>query len=172
MRLTQPAYCFATLALVLASSMVVAQGPGPKGPGNGNGPPEKIQKNNNGQRAQGYERGPDSRPSDSAIEISFFGDNHRRIAGDYYNDMFRRGHCPPGLAKKNNGCLPPGQAKKWRLGYPLGPDVTYYDLDRNLSIRLGEPPDGYRYVRVATDILLLAVGTNMVVDAIENLGRY
>jgi hypothetical protein len=22
------------------------------------------------------------------------------------------GHCPPGLAKKNNGCLPPGQAKK------------------------------------------------------------
>jgi len=23
-----------------------------------------------------------------------------------------RGSCPPGLAKKNNGCLPPGQAKK------------------------------------------------------------
>jgi len=23
-----------------------------------------------------------------------------------------RGNCPPGLAKKNNGCLPPGQAKK------------------------------------------------------------
>ena len=24
----------------------------------------------------------------------------------------RRGGCPPGLAKKNNGCLPPGQARK------------------------------------------------------------
>lgn len=23
-----------------------------------------------------------------------------------------RGHCPPGLAKKDNGCMPPGQAKK------------------------------------------------------------
>ena len=23
-----------------------------------------------------------------------------------------RGRCPPGLAKRNNGCLPPGQAKK------------------------------------------------------------
>jgi hypothetical protein len=23
-----------------------------------------------------------------------------------------RGSCPPGLAKRNNGCLPPGQAKK------------------------------------------------------------
>lgn len=27
------------------------------------------------------------------------------------DDRYRR-HCPPGLAKKNNGCLPPGQAKK------------------------------------------------------------
>jgi hypothetical protein len=29
----------------------------------------------------------------------------------------------------------------------------------------------YRYVRVASDILLIAVGTGMVVDAIEDLGR-
>ena len=172
MQLAKPAYYFATLALVLASSTVAAQGPGPKGPGNGNGPPDKMQKSNNSQRAPGYERSPEDRSSGSAIEISFFGDNHRRIAGDYYNDMFRRGHCPPGLAKKNNGCMPPGQAKQWRLGYPLGPDITFYDLDRNLRIRLGDPPDGYRYVRVASDIILLAVGTNMVVDAIENLGRY
>ena len=31
--------------------------------------------------------------------------------------------CPPGLAKKNNGCLPPGQAKKlYNIGqrFPLG----------------------------------------------------
>jgi hypothetical protein len=33
------------------------------------------------------------------------------------------GGCPPGLAKKHNGCMPPGQAKKlyrgerWRNGY-------------------------------------------------------
>jgi len=26
--------------------------------------------------------------------------------------MGNRGDCPPGLAKKDNGCLPPGQAKK------------------------------------------------------------
>jgi hypothetical protein len=33
------------------------------------------------------------------------------------------GGCPPGLAKKNNGCLPPGQAKKlYNIGqrFPLG----------------------------------------------------
>jgi len=60
------------------------------------------------------------------------------------------GHCPPGLAKKNNGCLPPGQAKKlynrgqrwpgnygqawsynqvpmdWRNQYDLNPYNRYY----------------------------------------------
>jgi hypothetical protein len=25
--------------------------------------------------------------------------------------VYERGGCPPGLAKKNNGCLPPGHAK-------------------------------------------------------------
>ena len=37
-------------------------------------------------------------------------------------------------------------------------------------IRLGVPPAGYRYVRVASDILLISVGTSMVVDAIQDLG--
>jgi Ni/Co efflux regulator RcnB len=36
-------------------------------------------------------------------------------------------------------------------------------------LTLGVPPSGYRYVRVASDILLLAVGTGMVVDALEDL---
>ena len=33
------------------------------------------------------------------------------------------GGCPPGLAKKNNGCMPPGQAKKlYNIGqrFPVG----------------------------------------------------
>jgi len=38
-------------------------------------------------------------------------------------------------------------------------------------VRLGTPPAGYKYVRVAADILLIAVGTSMVIDAIEDLGR-
>jgi len=32
--------------------------------------------------------------------------------------------CPPGLAKKNNGCRPPGQAKKARKQSTPNPDVT------------------------------------------------
>lgn len=35
--------------------------------------------------------------------------------------------CPPGLAKKNNGCLPPGQARKLAIGQRY---VQSYGYDR------------------------------------------
>jgi Ni/Co efflux regulator RcnB len=37
-------------------------------------------------------------------------------------------------------------------------------------MQIGSPPAGYRYVRVDNDILLIAAGTRMVVDAILDLG--
>ena len=37
--------------------------------------------------------------------------------------------------------------------------------------RIGVPPPGYKYVRVANDILLIAIGTQMVIDAIQDLIR-
>lgn len=102
---------------------------------------------------------------------SHFGDRERKIAQDYFSVQYRAGRCPPGLTKKRNGCLPPGQAKKWAMGKPLPRDVVYYDLPSSIVVQLGAPPAGHRYVRVASDILLIAVGTGMVVDAIEDLGR-
>lgn len=101
----------------------------------------------------------------------YFTDTQRRAVVDYYEPQFRAGKCPPGLAKKNNGCLPPGQAKQWRKGYPLPQDVVYYPVPNSVSVRLGLPPEGHKFVRVATDILLIAVGTGMVIDAIDDLGR-
>lgn len=102
----------------------------------------------------------------------YFDERQRSAAHDYYGREFRSGgSCPPGLAKKHNGCMPPGQAKKWGMGRPLPSDVAYYPVGPEVSVRLGVPPSGYKYVRVAKDILLIAVGTSMVVDAIEDLGR-
>ena len=49
--------------------------------------------------------------------------------------------------------------------------MVYYAVPQPLVVQIGPPPSGYRYVRVVTDILLLAVGTGMVVDAIQDLGR-
>ena len=100
-----------------------------------------------------------------------FEDRHRVVIHEYYAGQFQSGRCPPGLAKKRNGCLPPGQAKKWQVGRPLPHDVVFYDLPPRVVVELGPPPAGHRFVRVAADILLIAVGTGMVIDAIEDLGR-
>jgi Ni/Co efflux regulator RcnB len=99
----------------------------------------------------------------------YFQERHREAAQIYYGRPENRGYCPPGLDKKSADCLPPGQARKWQRGRPLPAGVVYYEVPRSVVLTLGVPPPGYRYVRVASDILLLAVGTGMVVDAIEDL---
>lgn len=100
-----------------------------------------------------------------------FDNDKRSHVRSYYEEEFRGGHCPPGLAKKHNGCMPPGQAKKWRVGRPLPQDVVFYEVPPALVVKIGVPPAGYKYVRVAADILMIAVGTRMVADAITDLGR-
>jgi len=119
------------------------------------------------ERHQGREDGRDAQRD----RREHFGDREREVAHDYFVGQYRTGRCPPGLAKRHNGCMPPGQARKWARGRPLPRDVIYYDLPPAIVIQLGAPPAGHRYVRVASDILLIAVGTGMVVDAIEDLGR-
>lgn len=99
----------------------------------------------------------------------YFSEDHRAYIQDYYEGRYHKGHCPPGLAKKKNGCMPPGQAKKWSIGRPLPRDVIFYDLPPTVLEQLGPPPAHHRFVRVAQDILLIAVGTGMVIDAIDDL---
>ena len=101
---------------------------------------------------------------------SYFEPRHHQAVREVYGADMRQGRCPPGLAKKGNGCLPPGQAKRWAMGQPLPVDIALYPIPRELRTRLGTPPAGYKFVRVASDILLIAVGTSIVVDAIEDLG--
>ncbi|HEX8989072.1 MAG TPA: hypothetical protein VF816_14030 [Rhodocyclaceae bacterium] len=106
------------------------------------------------------------------VEVNFrFDSDSRRAISDYYGAQARGGKCPPGLAKKHNGCMPPGQAKKWQRGQPLPADLRYYDLPRDLLLRLPPPPPQYRYVQVAGDVLMIAVGSRMVVDAVEDILR-
>ena len=100
-----------------------------------------------------------------------FSDREREEIHAWYRERARSGHCPPGLAKKHNGCMPPGQAKKWAVGKQLPRDVIYYNLPPAVVVKLGPPPAGQKFVRVANDILRISVGTGMVLDAIEDLGK-
>lgn len=101
----------------------------------------------------------------------YFSEEKRLSIHRYYGEQFKSGRCPPGLAKKGNGCMPPGQAKKWMIGRPLPRDVIFYDLPSEVLVQLGPVPLHHRFVRVASDVLMIAVGTGMVIDAIEDIGR-
>lgn len=99
-----------------------------------------------------------------------FAAEQRHAVQEYYVSKHGRGGCPPGLAKKNNGCLPPGQAKKrYAIGRPCPPDVVIHEVPAELSVRLGVAPAGYRYGVIDGDVVKLAVGTLLVVDAIDGL---
>jgi hypothetical protein len=122
-------------------------------------------------QGKGHDRGVPGDEDGPGVKASqHFSEESRISIHKYYGDKFRSGRCPPGLAKKNNGCMPPGQAKKWMIGRPLPRDVIFYDLPPAVLVQLGPVPSRHRFVRVASDILMIALGTGMVVDAIEDIG--
>jgi hypothetical protein len=75
------------------------------------------------------------------------------------------GHCPPGLAKKNPPCVPPGQAKKWGAGdYYDGPwdpiDWRRHDLPR--------PGRGETWVRIGDDVIIrVNDDTRAIIDIVR-----
>jgi len=100
---------------------------------------------------------------------TYFSNDRQIVINNYYTTSRDAKHCPPGLAKKHNGCQPPGNVKQWHRGQSLPADVVYYDVPSALTVQLGRTPEGQKIVRVGTDLLLISVGTGMVIDAIENL---
>lgn len=170
------------LALVFAGIMAVGQTYADKPSGAGGGKGEKNNRSeNSGRMERSDNKGNEHRGGDrnsrrdddgSRSRVSaHFGDRHWERVNHYYSEQFRGGNCPPGLAKKHNGCMPPGQAKRWSVGQPLARSVVYYDVPPALVVEFGPPPRGQRYVRVDSDILLIALGTGLVIDGIQNLGR-
>ena len=160
------------MAAVLACSASFAEKPewaggGKNGKGNKH---EQAEQSEQGNPGQGGKKAKKNQPRAEVKVGGYFVPQQRVVVQNYYGKQFKAGHCPPGLAKKNNGCLPPGQAKKYAIGQPLPRDVVFYPVPSSVVVQLGAPPAGHKYVRVATDILLIAVGTSMVVDAIQDLG--
>lgn len=98
-------------------------------------------------------------------------DRDRNVVHTYYRTEYSAGRCPPGLAKKNNGCMPPGQVNRaWIVGQPLPPEISFEPMPRELWTQLTPPPYGYQYVRVADDIVLMSTATRVIAALLGNLG--
>jgi hypothetical protein len=123
-----------------------------------------------GALAEKKPKPPKGKKTETVSVTVTFTTTQRDAARGWYAEKYGRGNCPPGLAKKGNGCLPPGQAKKrYVVGHPLGPGIVYGPVPPELSARIGPPPQGHLYVTLDGDLLKLAVGTLLVVDAIDGL---
>ena len=100
----------------------------------------------------------------------YFNDQHREAVREYYTRSYRdAGRCPPGLAKKHNGCMPPGQARKLVIGQPVPTGVTLYPVPRPVMVQLPPAPYGYRYARVLNNVVLVHTGNRLVVDIVVAL---
>jgi hypothetical protein len=70
------------------------------------------------------------------------GHGHGHDYDEGYGVGYGVGGCPPGLAKKHNGCMPPGQAKKlargqrWQsvYGNPYGYGQIPYDIRQQYDL--------------------------------------
>ena len=119
------------LAFVFAG--ILAAGPAiADKPSRDDGDGDKHRQKNKQENRKAEQRGGDDRSRDHAesrVRRGEYFDDHRRTAAhDYYREQFRSGRCPPGLAKKRNGCMPPGQTRKWAVGRPLPRAGSFYGL--------------------------------------------
>lgn len=99
------------------------------------------------------------------IFIGIDGGDKARISQFLQEDYQK--NCPPGLAKKNNGCLPPGQAKKYKIGSVY--EGAWSPIPDELADMLRGAPVGHRYVMVDKDVLLIAEASKQVIDAVTLL---
>jgi len=65
-----------------------------------------------------------------------FRDRDRDGRDDRFQNRYGVNDCPPGLAKKNNGCLPPGQASRlFREGQRVPNGYNYYTDFSNIPVQ-------------------------------------
>jgi hypothetical protein len=104
----------------------------------------------------------------------FVPDRDRQIVYGYYRTQYTNVRCPPGLAKKGNGCMPPGQAYApprpvYVVGQPLPPTVVYQPVPPVLVQQLEPVPPGYGYVQVDNDVLLMDMASRLIADIVNDL---
>jgi hypothetical protein len=79
--------------------------------------------------------------------------------------------CPPGLAAKGNGCLPPGQARKlFNVGQRIPTGYNFYTPYSDLPLAYRDQyglTDGYRYIRRDQSLYVVDPTTSLVTRIID-----
>ena len=130
----------ALMSILCAALVSPASADNDKGKGNSHGGPKAGKYDNDRGRGDNDERGNsggptfDRRAADPVRVVPYqqivIVDRDRNVVRTYYRTEYDAGRCPPGLAKKNNGCLPPGQQGVGHRPAPATPDRLRADAAR------------------------------------------
>lgn len=73
-----------------------------------------------------------------------------------------------GVGPNNKGAfVPPGQAKKWAKGQYLPKSVAWTPVPAVLLAKLKPAPSGHQYVAINGQVLLIALATGFILDALD-----
>ena len=135
--------------------------------GNGGGKHGNKHSQKNEDKA---EKKAEKREREEIRQGAYFNDQQRAYARQYYSTTYKDGkRCPPGLAKNNNGCMPPGQVQDLVVGQPIPSNIKVYQVAQPVIQKLPPAPVGYRYERIGGDIVLIQQQNNIIVDVIKGL---
>jgi len=159
---------FAIASLLMAGSAIAKKdGDDNEKGGNKHGQKHEDKREKREDKA---EKKAEKRQREEIKQGAYFNDQQRTFAREYYSTTYKDGkRCPPGLAKKNNGCLPPGQVRNLAVGQPVPTNVTVYSVAQPVIRMLPPAPVGYRYARIGGDIVLVQQQNNIIVDIIQGL---
>lgn len=147
----------ATICAVLAAPAAYAN------PGKGQGHAKSNQ-----HREYREDRRDDARTE--AVIDRVFSTAERAIIAAYFGEQWktaeRTGTLPPGLAKRDE--LPPGLKKQLVQNGKLPPGLDKRDLPNDLLKRLGPAPHGTQRFIVGSDVILVDLATNVLLDSIRN----
>ena len=157
------------IASLLLASPAFAKDKGDDNEKGGNKYGQKAEKKADKEERKA-EKKAEKREREDIKQGAYFNDQQRTFAREYYTTTYKDGkRCPPGLAKKNNGCMPPGQVRNWAIGQPVPRNVTVYSVAQPVIRMLPPAPYGYRYARIGGDIVLVQQQNNIIVDIIQVL---
>lgn len=134
---------------------------------NQRGPDHRNVKDNRAQDSRGGKeyRAPAAKNHRGPVK---FDAGTRASINRYYAGYYKTAKsCPRGYKFRQNVCRPTGWTKqRYTIGKPLPRSVVMRPIPTNLYRQLPPAPSGHAYRFVDGDLLLIAAGKNIVVDAI------
>jgi hypothetical protein len=153
----------AIIAGALSIGAAQADKPSWAGHGHGNGNSHEVSDEGNGKGDDQGENEEHHHGKHHHDEVKLV--EHDRVVIREYIGHHRDKWCPPGLAKKHNGCMPPGQLK-YKVGETI-PTTVHYTLVPRTVVRTWAPlPPDEIYVRTGGDVYVMDKTSRTILDAV------